>query len=126
MAYIIRIFLTILYVTTNHPKNILENIPLAVNKRLSSISSNKEFFDQAALPYQAALEASGYTHNLEFDPNVTNTGIKTNRARRVTRFNPRFHPQSQLTLGGKFLKIVDECYPPNSPLRNIFNRQVYA
>ena len=126
MAYIIRIFLTILYVTTNHPKNILENIPLAVNKRLSSISSNKEMFDQAPPPYQAALEASGYTQKLEFDPNVTNTGRKTNTARRVSWFNPQFSSTVATNIGGKFLKIVDECYPPSSPLSKIFNRQVYA
>ena len=108
---------------SNHPKNILENIPLAVNKRLSSISSNKEIFDQAAPPYQAALEESGYTHKLEFDPNVTNTGRKKNRTRRVTWFNPPFSSTVATNIGGKFLQIVDECFPPNSPLSKIFNRQ---
>ena len=33
---------------SNHPPAILKNIPLAVNRRLSSISSSKEVFDQAA------------------------------------------------------------------------------
>ena len=115
---------------SNQPKNILENIPLAVNKRLSSISSNKEIFDQAAPPYQAALEASGYTRKLEFDPSVTNSGRSTNRARRVTWLNPPFSSTVATNIGGKFLKIVDECFPPNSPMRKIFNRQgliqVYA
>ena len=34
---------------SNHPPSILKNIPKNVNKRLSSISANKEVFDEAAL-----------------------------------------------------------------------------
>ena len=33
---------------SNHPRSILKNIPLSVNKRLSMISSSKEVFDAAA------------------------------------------------------------------------------
>ena len=41
---------------SNHPPNILKNIPLAINKRLSSISSNDQIFKQAAPIYQKSLE----------------------------------------------------------------------
>ena len=37
---------------SNHPHSILKSIPLAINKRLSEISSNKESFDKAARIYQ--------------------------------------------------------------------------
>ena len=37
---------------SNHPKSILRNIPLAVNRRLSSISANEEVFNAAIPPYQ--------------------------------------------------------------------------
>ena len=36
--------------------SILKNIPLAINKRLSEISSDKESFDKAAPTYQQALD----------------------------------------------------------------------
>ena len=36
------------------------NIPAGINKRLSSLSSDKASFDQAAPPYQKALDESGY------------------------------------------------------------------
>ena len=45
-------------VKSNHPPAILKIIPEGVNKRLSEISSNKEVFDQAAPPYQKALDES--------------------------------------------------------------------
>ena len=53
---------------SNHPPGILENVPLAVNRILNSISSNETVFKEAILPYQEALNKSGYNHELTFDP----------------------------------------------------------
>ena len=53
-------------VKSNHPPAILKNIPEGINKRLSEISSNKEVFDQAAPPYQKALNESGYAFSLHY------------------------------------------------------------
>ena len=53
---------------SNHPPNIIRNIPAAINRRLSSISSDRAVFNEAAPPYQEALRKSGYTHQLEFKP----------------------------------------------------------
>ena len=53
---------------SNHPPSVLENIPLGINKRLSRISANEEIFNNAAPPYQEALEKSGYNHQLKFEP----------------------------------------------------------
>ena len=33
---------------SNHPPSIIKNIPLAINKRLNELSSNKESFDKAS------------------------------------------------------------------------------
>ena len=48
---------------SNHPPKMLENIPLAINKRLCEISSNEDSFQSAAPLYQEALSKSGYQHN---------------------------------------------------------------
>ena len=53
---------------SNHPPSILRNIPEAINKRLSNISSDKASFDSAIPPYQEALKKSGYAHTLNFNP----------------------------------------------------------
>lgn len=45
---------------SNHPPQIIKNIPKAVGKRISDLSSNKESFDDAARDYNAALKSSGY------------------------------------------------------------------
>ena len=49
---------------SNHPPNVLKNIPLSINKRLCEISSNKEVFLEAVPPYQTELERCGYSHKL--------------------------------------------------------------
>ena len=53
-------------INSNHPSCITRNIPLAVNKRLSEISSNERIFTKAAPPYQEALDKSGYKFNLKY------------------------------------------------------------
>ena len=47
--------------SSNHPPKVIENIPMGINRRLSTISATKEIFDKAAPVYQAALKKSGHT-----------------------------------------------------------------
>ena len=64
--------------SSNHPPKVIENIPMGINRRLSTISATKEIFDKAAPVYQAALKKSGHTFNLHYDPNPnTNDGGKS-------------------------------------------------
>ena len=44
---------------SNHPQNILNNIPLNVNRRLQSISANKKCFDTDIHIYQNAIKEGG-------------------------------------------------------------------
>ena len=74
---------------SNHPRNILANIPLSVNRRLSSISSNEEIFKSAITPYQEALAESGYKFKLEFEPPSAPRSRK-NRSKNITWFIPPF------------------------------------
>ena len=106
---------------SNHPRSILENIPRSINKRLSSISSNKQVFDSACPPYQEALKRSGYDYKLYFEPPKTSTNRK-NRKRNITFFNPPFSKNVQSKIGDQFLKLIDKHFPKDNPLRKIINR----
>ena len=53
---------------SNHPPSVINNIPKSINRRLSSISSNEEVFNQSVKIHQEALEKSGYDHTLKFEP----------------------------------------------------------
>ena len=51
---------------SNHPLNIIKNIPQSPKKRLSNISTNVSTFNTAASPYQEALNKSGYKYTLKY------------------------------------------------------------
>ena len=108
---------------SNHPPLILKNIPLAINRRLNEISSNKESFDEAAPVFQEALRNSGYEHTLKYENVKPNSESKAkNRSRNITWFHPPYSKHVATNVGKKFLSIVKDCFKQNHPLRKIFNK----
>ena len=115
---------TIFYVhsKSNHPPSILKNLPKNIENRLSKISANEEIFTTAIPPYQAALEAGGYSHKLSFDPNARNKPTRQKvRNRKVTWFNPPFSKNVKTNIGKQFLAIIRETFPNTHPLHKICN-----
>ena len=64
---------------SNHPPNIIKNIPESINRRLSNISSNEKIFQKAIPPYQDALKKSGYNYKLEYKPTPTDNTNQNNK-----------------------------------------------
>ena len=77
---------------SNHPPCIIKNIPEAINKRLSEISSDEEAFNETAPPYQEALRKSGYSHTLKFTPPQQHSPESTTRKRKRQRNTMWFNP----------------------------------
>ena len=115
---------TPLYVhaSSNHPPNIINNIPKMINTRLSHISSNEEVFQQAAPTYQDALHRSGYTHKLTYAPAPKTAPTGSKRQRRVIWFNPPYSKTVETNVGRLFLKLIDREFHAQHPLHSIFNR----
>ena len=108
---------------TTHPPKILENIPEAINRRLSSISSDEDVFNEAAPPYQEALRKSGYTHILEFKPPPQEPSTqKRKRRRNVIWFNPPYNKNVKTNIGREFISLINRSFPTGHKLRKIFNR----
>jgi hypothetical protein len=109
---------------SNHPPSVLRNIPANVNKRLSSISSNEKMFESAAPQYQEAINKSGYTYKLKFDPTASDPKVKVrSRKRHILWFNPPFNSTVKNNIGKDFLNLIDECFPPTHPLNKVLNRK---
>ena len=51
---------------SNHPPNILKELPKAVNKRITDISCNQDIFDAAKSTYKQALRKSGFSEELKY------------------------------------------------------------
>ena len=110
---------------SNHPPCIIKNIPEAINRRLSEISSDEEVFKDAAPPYQEALQKSGYSYTLKFTPpqqSPESTTNKRKRQRNIIWFNPPFSKNVQTNIGREFLNLIEKCFPPNHKLRKLFNK----
>ena len=63
---------------SNHPPNIIKEVPIAIEKRLCNLSASKEIFEEAAMHYQQALAKCGYNHILSYHPPTANN-INTRR-----------------------------------------------
>ena len=86
---------------SNHPGNIIKNIPDMISKRLSSISSDERSFNETKHEYEVALRKSGYNEKLKYQkPNQT---PKTRqRKRNIVWFNPPFSSNVSTNIGQKF------------------------
>ena len=107
---------------SNHPPNIIKNIPDSINRRLSDISSDEHVFNEAAAPYQEALRKSGYTYSLKFKPSQQTPPNQKSRRRNIIWFNPPFSKNVKTNIGRAFISLIDRCFPTGHKLRKIFNR----
>ena len=115
-----------LYVSafSNHPPQIIKNLPKGREKRLSDNSANEEIFNQAIPPYQAELNRCGYTYKLKYNPSQSKGDKKKkNRSKPVTWFNPPFSMNVATHVGNEFLKLIDKHFPPGNILHPVLNRQ---
>ena len=67
---------------SNHPPSILRQLPTSINKRISTLSSDKQTFEDAAPACQNALGHSIFSHKLEYTPHETKRP-RRNRQRNV-------------------------------------------
>ena len=116
-----------LYVSaqSNHPPQIIKNLPAGIERRLSDNSATKEIFDNAAPLYQAELDRCGYDYQLKFQPRgeVRSKRKKRRSPRRVTWFNPPYSMNVATNVGRDFLQLIDKHFPPGHLLHSTINRQ---
>ena len=81
-----------LYINTksNHPPNIIKQLPASINRRISNNSCNEHEFDKAKPIYDTALKDSGYTDTLTYISNKQQTRPRRNRQRNIIWYNPPF------------------------------------
>ena len=80
-------------INSNHPKIIIDNMQPVIERRISSLSSNRDIFHGSAPIYNNALQAAGYTGNIKFK-NLQKTNpepAKQHRNKRRNRHVIWFH-----------------------------------
>ena len=104
---------------SNHPKNILKEIPKMTAKRLSNLSCSEEEFKKVSPEYESVLRASGYDEMLSYTPDKPK---RKNRRKKVTYFNPPFDLQVKTNVAKRFLHLVSKHFPKHHRLSKILNR----
>ena len=105
----------------------MANIPDAISRRLSSVSSSKEMFDSEVGHYQQALLDAGYKDDLEYkeemqpEGDINLNGKKRHRPRTVIWYNPPYSSNVKTNIGKRFLTILRKHFPPSSELYKLFN-----
>ena len=111
-------------VESNHPPNVLKNIPEGVNRRLENISSSKKEFDEEKHLFQEALDRAGYRHELTYrEENSSDRGLsRRTRRRNVIWFNPPYSANIKTKIGKEFFKILRKHFPKGSKYYKLFNQ----
>ena len=80
-----------IHVESNHPPNIIKQIPKAIEKLLSQLSSSEEIFNESAPFYKDKLQQSCYQQKVKYNPANTEIHNKRNNKRNIIWFNPPFN-----------------------------------
>ena len=98
---------------SNNPSSVIQQIPLSLESRLSTLSFNEKIFQEAVPPYQKALQNSGYRLTLTYKrlKNHNNrtkiNKIKQNRKQQIIRFNPPFNLKTKTKISKLFSNLSD-------------------
>ena len=111
-----------IHAESDHPPNIIKQLPIAVEKRLSDLSSSEDIFTQSKAYYQDVLARNGYKHKLKYNPSTTSNTNKRKRGRKIIWFNPPFSRTVASNVGKEFLRLIDFHFPAHNPLHKILNR----
>ena len=112
-------------ISSNHPPQVLKQLPKSSEKRLSEISSTKEIFDNSKHLYEKALQESGFKEKLCYqqkDVNANSNRNKKKRQRKIIWFNPPFSKSVKTNLGKEFFKLLKRHFPKRHKMSKIFNK----
>ena len=111
---------------SNHPPTVIKQIPKAISKQISDISSSKEIYDQNISCYKNTLKHSGYDNiSLPYNPTEQQGQDKIKKEKRKCKiiwFNPPFSMNVKTNVGKAFLKLLQCHFPKRDPMHKIFNR----
>ena len=112
-----------IHVNSDHPPSILKQLPMSMEKRLSSLSSLKEIFHETVPYYEQCLSNCGYKEKLNYrDPTPPNLITKRKRQRNILWFNPPYSKTVKTRIGKFFLQLIEKHFSKEHKFHKIFNR----
>ena len=115
----------LLHVNTfsNHPPQIIKQIPTSTAERLSKNPSSVEIFNSAKVEYENALENSGYhSIKLNYTQTARENKRKHKRNRKIICFNPQYRQNVITNVEKHVLNVLDVHFPKSIKLHKIFKK----
>ena len=93
---------------SNHPPTMIKEVPKAIAKRISDISSSELVFNHSIPVYSDALRKCGFHDNITFIPKATNTKANNKKTCKckIIWFNPPYCLSVKTNVGRIFLKLI--------------------
>ena len=103
----------------NEETNYLKQFPKSIEKRLSSLSSSKEIFEETASYYEQYISNCGYKEKLSYrDPTPPNLITKRKRQRNILWYSKTVETK----IGKFFLQLIKKYFSKEQKFHKIFNR----
>ena len=109
-------------IESNHPPSIINQLPLSIESRLSSLSFSEEIFNDSVIPYHDALDKSVYKHKVNYKANIDTASNKKQRKRHIIWFNPPYSKNVKTNRGRIFLNLMKNYFPPHHKFHKSFNK----
>ena len=106
---------------SNHPPNILKQLPKSIEKRISETSSNIDVFNRSIKIYNDALHESNFKETLQFLIN-NYKNQKRKRKWNIIWFNPPYSKNVKTNIGKTFLQLLSKHFPEDHQMHKIFNK----
>ena len=109
---------------SNHPPNIIKNLPESISRHINKLSSDKTVFNNSKELFNNTLFISGFDHKIKFRLLTENKDRSRdkNRGRKIVWFNPPCSCNVATNIGKKFLLLLDKQFPKPHKLSKVFNR----
>ena len=108
-----------IYKQSNHPANIIADIPKAISKHLANISCNKNVFDRNVDIYQAALKDTDFDVTIIYNDqseqsknvNIEEANQARKRKRAIIWYNLPYSMNVKTNIGKHFLNYFKNIFP---------------
>ena len=112
-----------IHVDSDHPPSITKQIPKSIATRLSSLSSSKEIFLEAAQSYEQNLASCRYKEKLTYvEQSAKKPKGNKKRKRNIIWFNPPYSKTIKTNTGKYFFRFINKHFPPEHKFHKIFNK----
>ena len=95
-------------ILSNHPPNIIKNLPENISKRFNTLSADEATFNNSKDLYNNALAESGFKYKITFQTQQNTSTITNNtkkRKRKIIWFNSPFSLNVSTNIGKKFFSL---------------------